>query len=1099
MNGGLEPLLGRAKAQEREYDWRGAAATYGQALGLVREGGCLEAGRVGEARARALFRHAFQAKDHEEFIERLGAASAECDRAKAKYRSAAEGAGTPGALRCDAMAAWIDHWRSGDNGEKKRLALESWRLAIESMDAFEAAGDGLELARTMNDSPFVVSEAYHRSDEFEEREKLAREALAYSEKAARLVEDSPDKEEAARAFFNAFVFTSTVGVTFTELGARGEYTRRAHEWWRRAFESSREATLEALAFVTMNVTLRPDRPEEETTRVIDEAVELSEASNDRLMVGLAMDWLGFWSVVTAHTAEHAEATDGLLEKGFACATRARQELSVVNYIIPYMGPIWPWTAESSYHMWKAVFESDAERKREHAQKALDLWPKNWTAVAEAGYPELASGALWDKIRALNQLSMTEKDPREKRRTLEESLDCIHKYQDICDRFRRHDQHRDYIKSWLADAEYGLSEVVDDLDERIGLIRDAIIHKKEDIAAYCAETASLPAYAALADQAMGDSLYLCGRWSVRLHELTSDGADLRSAVGFFSESAGHFERSERPSRCAEGHWQVGQTQGALGEHEEASESFVRAAECYRAASGKMPRLAEFFMDYESYMRAWSEIEKARHHHLRRESKRAEEHFDKASGLLTATDRWAYLGPDYSAWARLERAEAMSRADSSEEAADLFADAAGLFDKSSAAMRAALAGIEEPDERAMVEDILQASEARKAYCMARRQLEEAKVLDRNGEEGASSERYGAAAKAFGQILQGLEREEERKEMRLAISLARACQAMTKAEAEASSDLYEEAARLFDEAKDLTPSEKERLLMTGHCRFCRALEAGTRFADSGDAAHHSAAIRNLESAAKYYLKARSEKASEYANASRLLLDAYLYMGRAGGEYDQEKRAKLYAVSEKILGASASSFRRAGHPAKEAEMRRLLDKVTRDRELAVSLGDAFTAPHIASGTNVLSTPAPAQERAAGLHKFERADVQAMVIVPRRELRVGDPLDMEIELVNTGKGSAQLTKVENVVPVGFEVLEKPQKYRVEESHIVMKGRRLEPLRTEEVALVLRPTAKGSFVLKPRVLYVDDDGSYRYRETEGCAVTVKELGISGWLKGPERK
>ncbi len=67
-----------------------------------------------------------------------------------------------------------------------------------------------------------------------------------------------------------------------------------------------------------------------------------------------------------------------------------------------------------------------------------------------------------------------------------------------------------------------------------------------------------------------------------------------------------------------------------------------------------------------------------------------------------------------------------------------------------------------------------------------------------------------------------------------------------------------------------------------------------------------------------------------------------------------------------------------------------------------------------------------------------------------------------------------------------------------MKGRRLDPLATEEVKLVLKPKVQGQFVLKPRILYVDESGKYKSHDPEPIEVTVKELGISGWLKGRQR-
>jgi hypothetical protein len=64
-----------------------------------------------------------------------------------------------------------------------------------------------------------------------------------------------------------------------------------------------------------------------------------------------------------------------------------------------------------------------------------------------------------------------------------------------------------------------------------------------------------------------------------------------------------------------------------------------------------------------------------------------------------------------------------------------------------------------------------------------------------------------------------------------------------------------------------------------------------------------------------------------------------------------------------------------------------------------------------------------------------------------------------------------------------------------MKGKRLDPFKTEELKLVLKPKAQGTFALKPTILYLDEDGKYKSHEPEPVTIVVKELGIKGWLKG----
>ena len=63
-----------------------------------------------------------------------------------------------------------------------------------------------------------------------------------------------------------------------------------------------------------------------------------------------------------------------------------------------------------------------------------------------------------------------------------------------------------------------------------------------------------------------------------------------------------------------------------------------------------------------------------------------------------------------------------------------------------------------------------------------------------------------------------------------------------------------------------------------------------------------------------------------------------------------------------------------------------------------------------------------------------------------------------------------------------------------MKGRRLDPLETVEVKLVLKPKVQGQFILKPRILYLDESGRYKSHEPEPIEVTVRELGISAGSK-----
>jgi tetratricopeptide (TPR) repeat protein len=586
---------------------------------------------------------------------------------------------------------------------------------------------------------------------------------------------------------------------------------------------------------------------------------------------------------------------------------------------------------------------------------------------------------------------------------------------------------------------------------------------------------------------------------RFYGLTDNRDHLRKAIEAFNDAAKSYQKLNLTSRMAECQWKAARTYDTLGEYLKAADSFEYASDNYRTAAEKIPQLKEFYKDHALYMQAWTEIEKARHHHVRQEHNLAEGHFEKASAMHKSLKHWSYLTPNYSAWTQLEHAEDLSRKDQCEEAIPAFKQATCLFKETKESLHMNLGKIEDQDEKQMATKMLKATDLRHEYCIGRITLEEAKTLDKKGDHFSSSEKYGSAARIFEKIAQEMESEHGKKELQLIATLSQAWQRMTLAEAEESPHLYLEASQLFEKAKELSSNEKNRTLMSGHSRFCKALEVGTRFADSRDPNLHATAIQHLESAATNYVKAGFQSASEFAKATELLFDAYMQVDKAKKESEPEKKAQHYAMAEKILQSSAGSFMKAEHPEKREQVLRLLEKVREERELAKSLCEVIHSPPIVSTTTAFAIPGPTHENAVGLERFEHADIQANLIIRHKELKIGDDLNLEIELVNAGKGPALLIKLAEVIPKGFDVAQKPETYRVEDSYLNMKGKRLDPLKTEEVKLVLKPKVQGTFPLKPRIHYLDENGKYKSYEVEPITVTVKELGIKGWIMGEKRQ
>jgi KaiC/GvpD/RAD55 family RecA-like ATPase len=94
---------------------------------------------------------------------------------------------------------------------------------------------------------------------------------------------------------------------------------------------------------------------------------------------------------------------------------------------------------------------------------------------------------------------------------------------------------------------------------------------------------------------------------------------------------------------------------------------------------------------------------------------------------------------------------------------------------------------------------------------------------------------------------------------------------------------------------------------------------------------------------------------------------------------------------------------------------------------------------------------------------------------------------VNAGKEPALLTRVEEFIPKDFVIVKKPEIYRFEDSCLNMKGKQLAPLKLVEAKLVLQPSKKGVYQLKPRVHYLDELGQKKSLMLKSLEIKVEEV------------
>ena len=1089
-NRSLQRVLAQAKEKEKKYDWLRAVESYDEAqTNVLKQKDFLKAGEIQERIGFCFHKAAMQAESQEKFRERIQQGVEAYKKARGFYEGLLNKQKAARRFRCMAVAKYLGYWLTSDPSEKRKLLDDCLELEGKALAGFLESGDMREYRKTYSELSLVFFCRVFLEWDRQTLKKILEKGLEWGRKAVAELYEIGDVCEIAGAHFTLATCLSDAGFYLVAESEEIDRIRlEAVKYLSKAVELSEKAD-DAFLLGLSHLWLGINAGEEEAVRHHEKTLEYGERTRDNFLIANGLDWLAYDTYWKAFATEDPEKRRKLAEKAMRFYDKAHHHYSIISFISPRGGFIGPPSGKAEHYYQLALWEPNSEKRSQFLEKSEKIGMEALKLAEDSDMPMIIAQVLHVVSKTLQAQARIEPNPSGKKNQLEKAL----KYRKRTVEIFGHLTPFFYwnlgvMQNYLAGIKAELADIEPDLDSKRRLLEEAVLSKKE-----CLELCNkvMPSFERKGETTLFAALQVYqntyATLLTRLYDLTSKPEHLRKAIEILLEAIKSASKLDMVILMSESYWKIAKAQDIVGEYLRAAKNFEHASESYIKAAEKVPQLKDFYQDHASYMQAWNKIEKAKNHHAQNRHKQAMEHYQEAANLHRSTKRWNYLSPNYLAWARLEEAEDLSRGEKTHEAKDFFQQAAKLFREAKKSIEGRLEKIEVRDEKEMAAELVKASDIREEYCIGRIALEEAKILGRQGEYVASSRKYGFAAERFEKAVEATDRELDRQELRLIVSLCRAWQMMARAEAEASPDLYLEASRLFDEAKEISLSENTKLLALGHSSFCKALEAGTKFEAKRDKALYLVATQYLSTAGNYYVKASYETASEYAKATQRLFDAYIYIDNANKETDPGKKARYYIMAEKVLQASAGSYLKAKYPAKSEEVRRLLESVKEERQLAVSLTEVLHAPTIASTTTSFSTPAPTLERAVGLEIFEKANVQAKLILRVEEVRVAEDFNLRLQIVNVGKQTVLLAKVEGILPPGFELVAKPSYCYLEDMHLNMMGKRLDPLKTEEIRVVLRSLDKGTFEIKPRIIYVDETGHQKISELEPVTIEVSKV------------
>ena len=588
----------------------------------------------------------------------------------------------------------------------------------------------------------------------------------------------------------------------------------------------------------------------------------------------------------------------------------------------------------------------------------------------------------------------------------------------------------------------------------------------------------------------------GNVLLQLYHETGDGSTAAKAIDAYEHVAKERANVGLPGSTAHIKWKIATIQDSLGRYKDAIQSFTEASNYYRTAGDKLPGSSSVFGELSTYMDAWSQVEQAKLDHGEEKYSSAVESYAKASALMSSTISWKYLANHYTACSELERGETLSRQEDPKGSILAFQQASRQFKETIASLEKRQASADVNEKRDL-DNWLEITRGRENYSHARIDLEEAKVLDAEGREEESGAKYQSAAKTLQLLKLKAPTEQTRNELGTIALFSEAWAKMKQAETKSSPELYSEAAGLFTSVENIAEKKTLRFSAMAHASICRALEAGSRFRRTRDTQLYAEIKKHLEAATDYYQQAGLQKASDWTRATQRLFDALVYLADAETEKEPSKRTQLYHLAEKHLQLAAKLYGQAGYHARRDEALRYLERTREEKEILLSPVEALAENPALVGAPV-GPVSLVRDQAVGLERFETCNIVGNLSLSQNEFDVGSNMVLELEIANVGKTPATLIKLEDITTKGLEVDRDKSQLHLADNYLDMKGKRLEYLKTHEVKIPLRGTRKGTYLLRPRVLFVDEKGTYRSCEFTPATVTVRELGVSGWLKGPSR-
>lgn len=980
-------------------------------------------------------------------------------------------------LHAKANEALLAYWLATNREERTKLLDQSWGHAEKALRSFHSSGDPRAFLETFNRFSFAVASSIEFDGDLRSRLRKLREATEFAKEAVIVSRETGDEADQAKALMRAAIFLDALSDDVTDKEQQ-ELRQESRRSWDQAF-----ATFRNVALYEMTHPLHGSQIQDPNLNIklSEEALGVVSPTRDNFAIGRLNEYLAKWTFYGAESIAGGDPvqTMKIHAKALHHAEESAKHFERINYTSPSGGVMWVHSPYTEYFNRIATYETNSDKRRLLEQKGLHSSAELLRLAEIRGSPRILFYAYYNTSKIKITVAEKEKNRRKRKGLLKEALsERIQSNFKTRQIFGSTSWNQHVATRGVADAQAQLSELEDDPLEKGKLLAAAIRNQQRSLVQAFSHTKTImtPATHFYSDS-IGRVFAGLGDLFLRNAKLRNDTNYIRKAARSYLKAAEWHEKIPRYDRTAEWYWKAAQCFDELQAYSVAAEYFAKASRSYTKLGRRVSTLVDYSREYSRYLAAWERIETARFRHIKQQFEAASGLYKQASDLHRVTRRWSFLAPYYRACSLLESGEDASRKGEHETATNLFQEAATLFQTSKESFKARMLQAERPEESNLLEKLSNSS--RDLYCQSRVSLEKAIVAENEQDYQTSFEQYGLASEGFEEASSLSDSDEDRKECIFLSTLCSAWKCATNAELQDSIEQLKKARTLFAKARSSAPDERSATLAKGHEAFCSGMIEARKFGDSQDPAFHEKATRELELAHESYLQAGFRTAAHHANARKLLLNASFLLSTARRESRVEKRNELYSMSKTLLDESAVEFRKAQQPLGKEQALRLLATTQTEAQGSPLFNDTIRELTQPLTNPVFYTRPQGIERPVGLERFERADIETNLVRLATSLESHGSFEFEIGISNIGRQPIKLLRVEDATPEGADLVEFPDNWKQEGNSLAHSSLLLAPTKSEKLRLVIRPRNIGLLSVRPKIVFIDENGWRWERLTKG--------------------